>query len=238
MEISEFWEKFVAEYAADDIYWYFPKGGTADTEDFRERFRVFQTFEGQDWTPILQGKFLDALHNAKLSVGKTKALTRITKRVYENLGLCWVASNLPIRITPAGREYLKEKGPSKILDAHIWRYQFPNPLNDVEATKGINLFPHLVIVEMMLACNNYITNDEFVLFVARMKRSAEMAKGIERIKAWRKASNATKTELFGRVKNTKYKTVDDNSGFPLAYRLFDLTAEEIALLEASIAGQY
>ena len=26
--LSAFWEKFIAEYAADDIYWYFPKGGT------------------------------------------------------------------------------------------------------------------------------------------------------------------------------------------------------------------
>jgi hypothetical protein len=128
--LSEFWEQFVAEYAVDDIYWYFPKGGTADTEEFREKFRVFKSFEGEDWTPELQGKFLAALHAAELSVGQTRALTRIMKRVYENLGLCWVASNQPIRITPAGREYLKEKGPSKVFDAHIWRYQLPNPLND------------------------------------------------------------------------------------------------------------
>jgi hypothetical protein len=25
------WEQFVAEYASDGIYWYFPKGGTPDT---------------------------------------------------------------------------------------------------------------------------------------------------------------------------------------------------------------
>ena len=49
--LSEFWEKFVNEYAADAIYWYFPKGGTADTEEFREKFRIFQSFEGKDWTP-------------------------------------------------------------------------------------------------------------------------------------------------------------------------------------------
>ena len=222
MALSEFWKKFVAEYAADDIYWYFPKGGTADTEEFREKFRVFASFEGEDWTPDLQGKFLAALHAARLSVGQTRALTRIMKRVYENLGLCWVVSNQPIRITPAGRQYLKETGPSKVLDAHIWRYQLPNPLNDVDATKGISLFPHLVVVEMMLACDNYITNDEFVLFVVRMKRSSETAKGIERIKAWRKASIAIRTEIFDRLALTKWKTIDQNSGFPLAFHRCDL----------------
>jgi Holliday junction resolvase-like predicted endonuclease len=143
-------------------------------------------------------------------------------RVYENLGLCWVQAGQPIRITPAGREYLKETGPSKVLDAHIWRYQFPNPLNDVDATKGISLFPHLVVVEMLLACDNYITNSEFVLFAARMKRSSEMAKGIERIKEWRKASAATQTEIIRRLATTKYRTIDQNSGFPLAFHRCDL----------------
>jgi hypothetical protein len=111
--LSAFWEEFIADYAADDIYWYFPKGGTADTAEFREKFKVFAEFEGENWTPTLQGRFLDALHAAKLSVGQTRALTRIMKRVYENLGLCWVARDQPIRITPSGRAYLGEKGPSR-----------------------------------------------------------------------------------------------------------------------------
>jgi hypothetical protein len=223
--LSEFWEKFVNEYAADGIYWYFPKGGTADTDEFREKFRIFQSFEGEDWTPELQRKFLTALHEANLSVGQTTALTRIMKRVYENLGLCWVLAGQPIRITPAGREYLNETGPSKVLDAHIWRYQFPNPLNDVDATKGISLFPHLVVVEMLLACENYITNHEFVLFAARMKRSSETAKGIERVKAWRKTSAATQAEIFKQLSTTKYITIEQNSGFPLAFHRCDLLLE-------------
>jgi hypothetical protein len=83
--LSEYWEKFIEEYAADNIYWYFPKGGTADTDEFREKFRIFQSFEGQEWTPELQGRFLTALHDAGLSVGQTRALTRIMKRVEQSL---------------------------------------------------------------------------------------------------------------------------------------------------------
>lgn len=222
MALSDFWEQFVHEYAADDIYWYFPKGGTADTEEFREKFRIFQSFEGEEWTPELQGRFLTALHEADLSVGKTRALTRIMKRVYENLGLCWVEAGRPIRITPAGRDYLEEKGPSKVLDSHIWRYQYPNPLNEVDATKGIKLFPHIVVVEMILACDNHITNDEFVLFAARMKRSAETPKAIERVKSWRKASPSVRLEIFERLATTRYTTIDQNSGFPLAFHRCDL----------------
>lgn len=222
MALSEYWEKFIEEYAADNIYWYFPKGGTADTDEFREKFRIFESFEGDEWTPELQGRFLTALHDAGLSVGQTRALTRIMKRVYENLGLCWVEAGQPIRITPAGREYLKEKGPSKVLDAHVWRYQYPNPLNEVEATKGINLFPHMVAVEMILACGNHITNDEFVLFATRMKRSSETAKAIDRVGAWRRASYGVRAEIFDRLTTTRYRTIDQNSGFPLAFHRCDL----------------
>jgi hypothetical protein len=220
-----YWQRFVTEYATDDIYWYFPKGGTADTNEFREKFRVFQSFEGEDWTPALQQRFLDALHKAKLSLGKNRALARIMKRVYENLGLCWVESNQPIRLTPSGRSYLKEKDRSKILDLQVWRYQLPNPLNDVE-TKGINLFPHIILVEMLLSCDNYITNEEFVLFAARMKRSAEITKNIDRIKAWRKLAEETKNQILYALGKTKYRTIQQNSGFPLAFHRCDVLLEQ------------
>ena len=226
MPLSEYWQSFVAEYAADSIYWYFPKGGTADTSEFREKFRVFQSFEGEEWTPTVQQKFLDAMHEAGVSVAQDRALTRIMKRVYENLGLCWVESNQPIRLTPSGRAYLREKGSSKILDSYVWRYQFPNPLNDVWITKGINLFPHLVLIEVMLSCDSYISNEEFVLFVARMKRATEMAKNIERIKAWRKLSQRVKNEIYSAVTKTKHRTIQQNSGFALAFHRCDLLLEQ------------
>jgi hypothetical protein len=54
-------------------------------------------------TPALQGRFVTALHDAGLSVGQTRALTRMMKRVYENLGLCWVEVGQPIRRRPAKR---------------------------------------------------------------------------------------------------------------------------------------
>ena len=201
--------------------------------------------------PKLQREFLAALHDAKLSVGQTTALTRIIKRVYENLGLCWVEAAHPIRITPAGREYLKKSGPSKILDVHIWRYQFPNPRTTLGFTQEISLFPHLVVVEMLLTCDNYITNDEFVLFVTRMKRSSEMARAIERIRAWRNASAVTQAEILRQLATTKYLTFEQNSGFALAFHRCDLlldrrtdqlsvskeNAEELALMLELYKGE-
>jgi Holliday junction resolvase-like predicted endonuclease len=111
---------------------------------------------------------------------------------------------------------------SKVLDSHVWRYQLPNPLNDVDPTEGISLFPHIVAVEVMLACDNHITNDEFVLFVTRMKLATQIKKCIDRINAWRKASGAIRTEIFKRLALTKWKTIEQNSGFALAFQRCDL----------------
>ena len=51
MPLSAKWQAFIDEYGSQRAYWYFPKGATADTDDFREKFRVFDLFEGEDWTP-------------------------------------------------------------------------------------------------------------------------------------------------------------------------------------------
>lgn len=240
MALSAYWDKFITDYTADDIYWYFPKGGTVDTGEFREKFRVFRSFEGQNWSPTLQAKFLGALHKAKLSVGKTLALTRIMKRTYENLGLCWVVKGKPIRITPAGRAYLGERGRSKVLDAHVWRYQLPNPLNDVRATKGISLFPHLVIVELLLACGNCITNDEFELFASRMKRTSELGKNVKRIRAWRRLKQDVQKEILNRLGKTGYKTIHENSGFARAFQrcdmLFERRTDRLSVTKLDVAA--
>src|SRR5690349_6786749 len=105
MALSAFWNEFVAEFAADDIYWFFPKGGTSDTDEIRQKFAIFATFEGQIWNGDLQRSFLSALQDAGLTVGQTTALSRMLKRVFENLGLCYVMGGEPIRITQAGDAY-------------------------------------------------------------------------------------------------------------------------------------
>jgi hypothetical protein len=224
--LSRFWERFITEYSADKIYWYFPKGGTVDTAECRERFRIFQSFEGQKWTVELQQQFLDALHEANLSEANTTAFTRIAKRVYENLGLCWVEAGEPIRLTPAGRSYLRETGRSRILDAQVWRYQFPNPLNNIATTRGVSLFPHQALLELLLTCDGYITKQEFTLFPARMKRASEIGINTSRIRAWRRLGEETRDEILQRLAPTKFRTIDQDSSFILAFHRCDLLLEQ------------
>jgi hypothetical protein len=127
--ISSDWQKFIGEYAADSVYWYFPKGGTADTDDFREKFRAFRAFEGENWTPDLQRMIATDWRRKRISRGGS-ALPRQIKRVFENMGLCWIVEDQPVRVTPSGKGYIAEPaGRSRTLDQQVWRYQLPNPMN-------------------------------------------------------------------------------------------------------------
>jgi hypothetical protein len=169
------WQDFIGEYNADRAYWYFPKGATVDSDDFRRKFRIFDLFEGDLWTPDLQRRIADELREADLSSGG-RDLPRQLKRVFENMGLCWVDEGLPIRVTPAGRAFLVEdSGRSRTLDQQVWRYQLPNPVN-WRATKGITLNTHAFLVEVLLACDSHVTDQEYVLFMSRARRQVDVAK--------------------------------------------------------------
>jgi hypothetical protein len=126
--LPSYWEDFVDRYGKDGVYWFFPKGGTADAHDFRAKFRRFAHFEGSSWTPATQHKIAESFRTATLSRAvEGTALPRMLKRVFENLGLCIVKENKPISLTPVGRAFLAETGLSKILDRQVWQSRLPNP---------------------------------------------------------------------------------------------------------------
>jgi hypothetical protein len=234
--LSGYWEEFIAAYSRDQIYWFFPKGGTADTAEFREKFRQFQKFEGTLWSPVTQAEIAAAFRTATLSRAKGHtALPRMLKRVFENLGLCRIEEYGPILVTPVGRAFLAENGQSgrsKILDRQVWRYRLPNPVNSSEATRGIFLFPHAFLVDVLLACDAHITGEEFVLFVARARNESQLPATIEHIMNWRNLSSDIRTEIIRRLRRTKYNTIQANHDYSMAFHHCDL------LLERSHTGLY
>jgi hypothetical protein len=220
--ISVEWQNFVHEYGSHSAYWYFPKGATSDTNEFREKFRIFNLFEGKEWTPALQHRIAAKLRTEKLSKGGN-ALPRQIKRVFENMGLCWIEDNQPIRVTPAGRSYLAEPaGRSPILDQQVWRYQLPNPLNAATTTAGIKLHPHAFFVEVLLACDAHVTGKEYVLFISRARGQADMKKSVDRIRAWRDLPVARRNEILHELRTTKYPTIDNDHTYSMAFHHCDL----------------
>lgn len=232
MAIPAPWQTFVEEYGTNDVYWYFPKGATADTDDFREKFRVFDLFEHQPWTPSTQRSIATELRNEKLSRGGD-ALPRQIKRVFENLGLCWIEDDAPIRITPAGKAYLEEQpGRSKTLDAQVWRYQMPSPVNANEATAGIELHPHAFLIEVLLSSEGELSGEEFILFVSRSRSKSDLKKTCDRIRAWRNLDRGIRSEITRALRNTRYPTIDGDHSYSMAFHHCDL------LLERGEGGLY
>ena len=227
MAISDEWQDFIDDYGADGVYWYFPKGGTADKDDFREQFRVFDLYEGEIFTPELQARLGQALRDEGLS-NAGDDFPRQIKRVFENLGLCWMEEGKPLRITPAGKLYLEEPpGPSKVLDQQVWRYQLPNPVNASDATEGIELHPHAYFVEALLACNGEITGEEFVLFISRALTDYDLEKSAERIRAWRDLPPGDRSDITQALHTTDYAKIRRDHTYSMAFHHCDLLLERM-----------
>lgn len=222
MAIAYEWQDFIDDYSADGIYWYFPKGGTADKDLFREQFRVFDLYEGEIFTPELQARLGQALRDEKLS-NASDDFPRQIKRVFENMGLCWMEEGKPLRITPAGKIYLEElPGRSKTLDQQVWRYQLPNPVNASETTAGIELHPHAYFVETLLACDGEITGEEFVLFVSRARTYSDLKTSIDRIRAWRNLPPNKQRDILVALRTADYPKIRRDHTYSMAFHHCDL----------------
>lgn len=225
MPIPDNWLDFIKEYGADGVYWYFPKGGTADKDEFREQFRVFDLYEGEIFTPDLQARLGQALRDEGLSSAGDD-FPRQIKRVFENMGLCWMEEGRPLRVTPAGKLYLREPpGRSKVLDQQIWRYQLPNPVNASEATDGIELHPHAFFVEALLACDGEITGEEFVLCISRARTQKDLVNSIQRIRAWRDLAAADRSNIRQALLTTDYPKIRRDHTYSMAFHHCDLLLE-------------
>ena len=78
MAISKEWQDFIDEYGRDSVYWYFPKGGTADKDEFREQFRVFDLYEGEVWpAPGSEDTKLGVLMGREVRHGASEVYTGV-----------------------------------------------------------------------------------------------------------------------------------------------------------------
>lgn len=224
---EEFWDAFVEEYSSSEVYWFFPKGSTVDTDQFREKFRVFDLFEGMVWRPDLHGEILRELRSEGLSSAGA-ALPRMIKRVFEVMGLCIVESDQPIRITKIGKRFLDEdSGPSKVLDRSIWRYQLPTPVNDSDVTHGIALHPHPFLIEVLLRSMLEISAEEYALFVARSMKPEDVEKSVERIAAWRDLKENKRRAIRTRLSGTVLQTIERNRSYAFAFHNCDLAIDKV-----------
>ncbi len=86
-------------------------------------------------------------------------------------------------LTPAGKTFIETDDPTAIFDRQLWRYQIANPL--WSGSKEIRLFPHVFLVETLLACDLVLSRDEFILFVSRSRTHDDIGFVMDHVFEWR-----------------------------------------------------
>ena len=210
MPLTIYWQQVVDEYSSSDAYWFFPKGRQVDSEEFGKIVAIFAEFDGQAWQPQA---ILSRLHEENLSQGDA-AVPRMIKRPVESMGLCVIDEQRGVFLTPLGRMFLELGADSALLERQLWRYELPNPLNP--RAKGITLNPHAFLLGVMLSCGNYISHDEFVLFVAKSREASDLRKTVDRIRAWRRLNNDRQQEIKSALPPL-YATIDGNSSYAMGF---------------------
>ena len=150
-----------------------------------------------------------ALRKAKLTTGKT-AIAREIRVAMQNMGFCLYA-NQTLWMTPAGKAFLKEGADhTAMMEKLLWSYHLDNPVN--EGAVGFDLFPHAVLLEILLALPDHrVSRDEFVLFVGRCRNAAAIPQVIALINEWRKLTPNQREAVIGGAGREFEKRVTDTS---------------------------
>ncbi|TMM54726.1 AlwI family type II restriction endonuclease [Sulfitobacter sabulilitoris] len=205
------WKKFVNAYGSDLSYWYIPKGLAVTPEALRDRLLVLRGFEGhtREWRDC-QEDYINELVTRGISGAKAKwseggaPLARMLKQVFVMLGLAWVENDEFVEITDVGNEFLDGTDPDGVLSDQVSRFQFTNPTVRAKDHNGMSLHPVPFLLEVLRTVDGqYISRDEYVLFVSRAKRYDEIDRVIDSIHRYRDLDSEVKAELISQC--SKYK---------------------------------
>jgi hypothetical protein len=237
VSLPSFWVKFATNYGRDRAYWYTPKELAAAPQAIKARLEVLRKFErAGDWRDI-QGDYIAALREAKISDAEAEwqgggaPLARMLKQVFTVLGLAWVDSNDQVELTKEGELFLEADDPGKVLSGQMFRYQFWNRAIRSKAHQLIKLHPIPFLAELMRTLSPpHITAAEYELFVARARAQADVDDVVEKIERFRSLSGDEQASLIQRCdrymlggsrRSSIYNTISLNRAY--AFRMIQLS---------------
>lgn len=204
---------FIEEFNKRDGFWYVFKRTTAELDKIFTHFNIFKDFENKSWFEN-QSNFVNILTQSKLltlhSEGKeTKANARGYKKIFEQLGFCYEDSKGLIKITPIGRRFYNATNEEfeNIKTEQLIKYQIYNPFIDSKNFENLRLKPYIYLLKLLLIIDeNYITLEEFKLFVFRSYNSNQLDDCYRNIKWWRGLSNNEKEAVLIKIKKIHKST--------------------------------
>lgn len=231
------WARFASRYASDLAYWYQPKGLAITADAVRSRLSVLEEFTGREWRSC-QAAYIERLREEGVSAaGATwdeggAPLARMLKQVFVTLGLAWVDADERVEISNAGERFLESDEPDAMLSIQALRYQFWNPCVGTRKAHGsIKLHPVPFLVRLFrLVGGEGISNEEYILFVARAKAIEDVETVADFISDYRElepevreavVSKCRNYMLGGAKRSSIYNTISLNRTY--AYRMWALS---------------
>jgi len=231
------WARFANLYASDLAYWYQPKGLAITADAVRSRLSVLQEFQGKRWRSC-QAAYIRRLRKEGVSTAEAvwqeggAPLARMLKQVFVTLGLAWVNADERVEISEAGECFLTSDQPEAMLSLQALRYQFWNPcVGTRRAHSAIKLHPVPFLVRLFrLIGGEGISNEEYILFVARAKAIEDVEPVADLIADWRELEPELRAAIIARCKSymvggakrsSIYNTIALNRTY--AYRMWALS---------------
>jgi len=207
--MNDFENSFIADYTQKEGFWYTFKRTAAELDKIYAHFNVFKSFENKKWnenqnnfSKILNDSNLLTLHTA--SEGEANA--RGYKKLFEQLGLSYENTKGVIIITEIGEKFLNSSNKEFeiIKTEQLIKYQVYNPFIDSNIFKVLKIKPYVYLLNILnIIENNFITFEEFKLFVFRSYNKSELNESIEYIKWWRCLSDHEKNKIIFKIKKLK-----------------------------------
>ena len=213
----------IKDFFDHSFFWSVPKISSSNLYLLWQRLNTFIKFNGRKWVDnqidYLKELNKNDLYNPTSAGGKNfadGAPARLHKRLFELMGFVREYDDGHIIITDVGFKYIQSNNLLELKNEQNKKFQYNNPVfNYINEDISININPHIFLLNILCEVDkNYITKEEFVLFVSRATTFAETNYVLKKIEFWRNYKN--KDKLIDNIKN-HITTTRNNSLFNKIY---------------------
>ena len=222
----------IDDFLSNEYFWKVCKFSSSNLFFLWYRLKILLEFEGLDW-PSNETAYLKRLNKENLYKPTTKdgknfnsgAPARGLKVLFEQLGFIFVNDKNILTFTEIGRQFCNSNNLLSIKEKQLLKYQIYNPFNDAKLI-DMKVKPHIFLLEILLNVNkNYLTKEEYILFVCRALKHKDIDYTLKKIEYWRTLSlyqqdkiiNYLSSNIQTKRKNSLFKLIEGNAGYSIKF---------------------
>lgn len=190
------------KFTKPDVWWKVFKRSVVDFNHYHSSFKHLVQFDSIEWDRFSQSNYVDLLIKDNL-LQSNKPGDELTsnargyKKVFEQLGLCYTDEIRRIHISEAGKFFHNYDG-EKLLFKTEQLIKFNYQIDDCYFN------PKIFLLELLMAIDeNYISADEFRIFVTRAHKQNQYEEVKKLIYLWRELDANQKSDFVKKISKTK-----------------------------------